>query len=108
MRPRVETVRSLMQIALPRGERVALVTTSWPRFDGDPAGHFVEAEARALTRCGDEVVVIAADGAAFGWPGVAARIQENPWRAVSATAWVARARGELGRGAFDRVIAHWA
>jgi len=88
--------------------RVALVTTSWPRFDGDPSGHFVEAEARALTRCGEDVVVIAADGAAFGWPGVAARIEENPWRAASAAAWVVRARGEIARGRFDRVIAHWA
>jgi teichuronic acid biosynthesis glycosyltransferase TuaC len=88
--------------------RVALVTTSWPRFDGDPTGHFVEAEARALTRCGESVAVIAADGAAFGWPGVAARIKEDPRRAASAAAWVVRARREIARGGFDRVIAHWA
>ena len=88
--------------------RIALVTTSWPTFDGDPSGHFVEAEARALTHRGEEVVVIAADGAAFGWPGVAARLRENPLRAVGAAAWVARARSEVARGGFGRVVAHWA
>ncbi len=88
--------------------RVALVTTSWPRFEGDPSGHFVEAEARALTRRGEDVVVIAADGAAFGWPGVAARIASSPWRAAGAAAWVVGARRKIAQGRFDRVVAHWA
>jgi teichuronic acid biosynthesis glycosyltransferase TuaC len=88
--------------------RVAVVTTSWPRFDGDPSGHFVEAEARALTRCGEEVVVLAANGEAFGWPGLAARVREAPSRLVGAAAWVLRARREVERGRFDRIVAHWA
>lgn len=88
--------------------RVAVVTTSWPRFEGDPSGHFVEAEARALTRCGEEVTVIAAEGEAFGWPGMAARVRDTPLRVVGAARWVARAQGEVDRGGFDRVVSHWA
>jgi glycosyltransferase involved in cell wall biosynthesis len=89
--------------------RVALVTTSWPRFPGDPSGHFVEAEAAALTRCGDEVVVIAPmRSAAFGWPGFAARVKERPARLFGAARWVASARRELADAKADRVIAHWA
>jgi teichuronic acid biosynthesis glycosyltransferase TuaC len=88
--------------------RVAVVTTSWPRFEGDPSGHFVAAEARALTRCGEDVVVIAAKGEAFGWPGLAARVREAPLRIVGAATWVARARREVERGPFDRVVSHWA
>lgn len=88
--------------------RVALVTTSWPRFEGDPSGHFVETEARILTRRGDEVTVIAAEGEAFGWPGFAARVKQSPARALGAARWVAKARTAVAEGAFDRVIAHWA
>ncbi|MGO9000311.1 MAG: glycosyltransferase family 4 protein [Polyangiaceae bacterium] len=88
--------------------RVAVVTTSWPRFEGDPSGHFVETEVRALTRCGEEVVVIAAEGGAFGWPGFAARVSEAPLRLLGAAGWIARARREVARGGFDRVVAHWA
>jgi glycosyltransferase involved in cell wall biosynthesis len=88
--------------------RIAVVTTSWPRFDGDPSGHFVETEARALTRCGEEVVVIAAEGRAFGWPGLATRVREDPIKLIGAARWVARARREVARGGFERVIAHWA
>ena len=88
--------------------RIAVVTTSWPRFEGDPSGHFVAAEVRALTRCGEDVVVIAGKGAAFGWPGLAARVKQAPLRIVGAADWVARARREVDRGGFDRVVAHWA
>jgi len=62
----------------------------------------------ALTRRGEEVVVIAAEGDAFGWPGFAARVKEAPLRAIGAAAWVARARHQLRVGRFDRVVAHWA
>ena len=88
--------------------RVAVITTSWPRFDGDPAGHFVEADVRAMARRGEDVEVIAATGDAFGWPGVAARVKARPWRAIGAAAWVARARSRVISGDFDRVVAHWA
>ncbi len=88
--------------------RVAVVTTSWPRFDGDPAGHFVESDVRAMARRGENVEVIEATGDAFGWPGVAARVRARPWRAMGAAAWVARARSKVMHGGFDRVVAHWA
>jgi len=90
--------------------RIAVVTTSWPRFEGDPSGHFVQAEVRAITQRseGGEVVVIAAEGEAFGWPGIAARVKESPRRVVGVARWVERARREVKEGGFDRVIAHWA
>jgi teichuronic acid biosynthesis glycosyltransferase TuaC len=93
--------------------RIAVVTTSWPRFEGDPSGHFVEAETRALTQCSEagtrpEVVVIRAAGDAFGWPGIAARVKESPLRIAGAVAWVVRARAEVAGGEFDEVVAHWA
>jgi teichuronic acid biosynthesis glycosyltransferase TuaC len=89
--------------------RIAVVTTSWPRSEGDPAGHFVRTEAQALSRDGHDVAVVApAPGGAFGWPGVAARVRESPSRAIEAAMWVAHARRRLGRMRADRVIAHWA
>jgi teichuronic acid biosynthesis glycosyltransferase TuaC len=93
--------------------RIAVVTTSWPRFPGDPSGHFVEADTRVLTQCSDErdpleVVVIHAEGHAFGFPGFAARVKEAPARLVDAARWVARARAQVTAGKFDEVVAHWA
>jgi glycosyltransferase involved in cell wall biosynthesis len=89
--------------------RVALVTTSWPSYDGDPSGHFVQAEARELERQGHTVVVVRPQaGGAFGWPGVAARVRERPWRAVDAMRWVASARRQVGGLNVGRVVAHWA
>lgn len=46
------------------GERIAIVTTSYPRGPGDAAGHFVETEARALARAGNHVTVITPRGEA--------------------------------------------
>jgi len=89
--------------------RIAVVTTSYPSHEGDPAGHFVRAEVRELCAQGHEVdVVRPAAGGAFGWPGVAARLRENPLRSVQAGAWIARARLELARRRPERVVAHWA
>jgi glycosyltransferase involved in cell wall biosynthesis len=104
--------------------RIAIVTTSYPRTPGDPAGHFVRGEARALRALSHEVVVIAPDakplgdgvdvigpwgGGAFGWPGALERMRAHPLRSVGAGAFVLRASQALLRaGPFDRVIAHWA
>ncbi len=89
--------------------RIALVTTSFPAFEGDPSGHFVGAEARELERVGHEVVVVAPPaGGAFGWPGVAARVKEDPWRVLGAARWVLDARAQLARLEAHRVVAHWA
>ncbi len=111
--------------------RIAVVTTSYPAFEGDPCGHFVEAEAKALaathevvvvapthgerpergssTRKGGLRVVRLEGGGAFGWPGVVARVQERPLRAAFAAAWTRRASKALREiGPFDRVVSHWA
>jgi glycosyltransferase involved in cell wall biosynthesis len=107
-----------------RHERVAVITTSFPRHAGDAAGHFVLAEVRALERSGAEVTVIAAGhseqppadcdvhfaggGALFDWPGALPRLRENPLRARHALEFLRRARQVLREaGPFDRIIAHW-
>jgi glycosyltransferase involved in cell wall biosynthesis len=107
-----------------RRERVAVVTTSFPRYAGDAAGHFVLAEVRALQRSGADVTVIAAGhgdappadcdvrfgggGDLFDWPGALPRLRENPLRALGALEFVHRARRLLREtGPFDRVVAHW-
>jgi glycosyltransferase involved in cell wall biosynthesis len=43
--------------------RVGVLTTSYPRFDGDPAGCFVAELARWLCRAGDQVEVLAPEPA---------------------------------------------
>ncbi len=89
--------------------RIAVVTTSYPADDDDASGHFVRTEVRRLEREGHDVRVIAPrPGGAFGWPGVAARVRENPWRVVDAARWVIEARREVARAQVDRVVAHWA
>lgn len=90
--------------------RVSVVTTSYPADEGDPSGHFVEAEVHELERMGHDVTVIRPDvtsAGAFGWPGVATRLRERPTRALDAAAWALAARRELHRSAPDKVIAHW-
>ena len=89
--------------------RIALVTTSFPAHEGDPSGHFVQAEARELERQGHEVIVVAPpSGGAFGWPGVAARGRERPARLLDAARWVMQARTRLTGIEAQRVVAHWA
>jgi teichuronic acid biosynthesis glycosyltransferase TuaC len=88
--------------------RIAVVTTSYPSHEGDPSGHFVQAEVRQLEREGHEVhVVRPLAGGAFGWPGVAARLSENPLRSLEALSWISRARATLDQLRPDHVIAHW-
>ena len=53
--------------------RIAIVTTSFPAWEGDPAGHFVQTEARALARGAEVVVITARAGtsrasSALAWP----------------------------------------
>jgi teichuronic acid biosynthesis glycosyltransferase TuaC len=89
--------------------RIVLVTTSYPAGDGDPSGHFVQAEARELEREGHEVVVLAPrPGGAFGWPGVAARVREKPWRVLDAMRWTAGAAKQVAAARAERIVAHWA
>lgn len=102
-----------------------MLSTSYPLWDGQAAGHFVASEAAALCRQGHEVVVIAPGprhevcgtaplvlrlpaGDSFGPPGVLARLRERPSRAWGSLAFCWRARRELERrGPFDQIVAHW-
>src|SRR5271155_4783858 len=89
--------------------RIAIVTTSWPAYEHEPAGHFVRAHARELERNGDVVTVVAPrHGRAFGWPGAPARIRERPVRALDALRWTMVARRRVRRLDVDRIVAHWA
>lgn len=91
-----------------------VVTTSFPRWDGDPSGHFVQTAALRLAELGHEVwvvcpgdpknaperqgslhVVSTGGGELFGWPGVASRFREAPWRAVDALGFLRGARAAL-------------
>ncbi|MEZ4227401.1 MAG: glycosyltransferase family 4 protein [Polyangiaceae bacterium] len=103
--------------------KVAIVTTSFPRSAGDPAGHFVAAEARQLAAQDHDVVVFAPgrgaprhqgvrvswipSGDAFGFPGAIARLRERPARAIDALRFVRECRRRLLREGADRVIAHF-
>jgi teichuronic acid biosynthesis glycosyltransferase TuaC len=94
---------------MPAVVRIAIVTTSWPETDEDPAGHFVRSSARVLERQGHEVKVVSPrPGGAFGWPGSAVRLRQRPVRAIEATRWVLAAPGEVARLNADVVVAHWA
>jgi teichuronic acid biosynthesis glycosyltransferase TuaC len=105
-------------------ERIAVLTTSYPRSPGDAAGHFVHSEVKRLLSAGHEVHVFApgaanpasdgatlhwlADHGAFGWPGALARLKERPTRWLGAGAFCVRARSALrGHGPFTRVQAHF-
>lgn len=89
--------------------RIAVISTSYPDHDGDPSGHFVETEVKELERAGHEVTVVApTPGGAFGWPGVAARVRENPWRLLEAARWAPAAAVALRKAEPERVVAHWA
>lgn len=105
--------------------RVAIVATSYPSRPGDPAGHFVRTEALALAAAGADVHVIvpaardgviASDpvrlwpiehGGVFGWPGAAARLAREPWRAPGAAAFAWRAADRLVALRPARIVAHW-
>jgi teichuronic acid biosynthesis glycosyltransferase TuaC len=100
-----------------------VVSTSYPRASGDPAGHFVQSEVERLVKAGHEVHVFAPgvgapspiaelhwlpDRGAFGWPGASARLRERPTRALGATEFVLRAASALRRlGPFSRLQAHF-
>jgi glycosyltransferase involved in cell wall biosynthesis len=109
--------------------RVALLSTSYPRTPGDPAGHFVETEAFDLARRGHEVHVVApgweglrvdrrADaeiaiwgaggGSLFGTPGALSRAKERPLRLFELARFAPRVRHLLrALGPLDRIIAHF-
>ncbi|MFZ5894296.1 MAG: glycosyltransferase family 4 protein [Myxococcota bacterium] len=105
-------------------QRIAIVTTSYPAYAGDAAGHFVASEAEHLARAGHSVIVFAAgahaasagnprviwlaDGGAAGFPGLKARLRALPLRWHGLAMWLLRARQALRtQGPFDRIVVHW-
>lgn len=62
--------------------RIGVVTTSYPRYDGDHAGNFVGAHVRALRELGHEVEVVAAGEL----PGVARSPERLPQEGVTRVA----------------------
>lgn len=108
--------------------RIVVVTTSFPRTEDDPSGHFVRSSAEGLAKAGHEVHVIApggspidppralgdliiyraGGGSLFAWPGAVARAREAPWRLLGAGPF---AVGVLARlraiGPVDHAVAHW-
>ncbi|TMQ28002.1 MAG: glycosyltransferase family 4 protein [Deltaproteobacteria bacterium] len=100
--------------------RLGVVTTSYPRFPGDPAGNFVAAHVAAIRALGHRVEVIAAgdaDAAAlrvasglFYRGGAPDALERSPLRAgIAAAAFAARLTAAVTRRArgWDAVVAHW-
>jgi glycosyltransferase involved in cell wall biosynthesis len=108
--------------------RIVVVTTSFPRSEDDPSGHFVRSSAEALGKAGHEVHVIApggtpfdpprrlgelivhraGGGSLFAWPGAIARAREAPWRLLAAGPFGLGVMGRLRAiGAVDHAVAHW-
>lgn len=104
---------------------VVVVTTSYPSRPGDPSGHFVAAEVRALRDAGERVTVLAPRvagagsvrddgvlllpaGDAFGWPGALARLRARRRRVFGVARFVRNAERRLRElGAVDRIVAHF-
>jgi len=93
--------------------KVAVLTTSYPRFPGDAAGHFVGAAVERLRERGLELDVVSPlrfnhYGIAYG-DGVVGNLRRHPQRALLAPAMVASFRRAAARAARDAdlVHAHW-
>lgn len=93
--------------------KVVVLTTSYPRREGDAAGVFVEAAVRAARGRGVEVEVVSPAsfphfGIAYGH-GVVGNLRAAPWKALLLPAFLlafALAAVRAARGA-DLVHAHW-
>ncbi|HWH04894.1 MAG TPA: glycosyltransferase, partial [Gaiellaceae bacterium] len=93
--------------------KVVVLTTSYPRHEGDAAGTFVRALVEAARREGVEVEVVSPAGfshfgIAYGH-GVVGNLRRRPWLALLLPAFLlsfARAARRAARDA-DLVHAHW-
>ena len=93
--------------------RVVVLTTSYPRYAGDAAGHFIAAGVERLRAAGADVEVVSPNdfrhfGIAYG-SGVVGNLRERPWLGALAPLMLAsftRAARRAARGA-DLVHAHW-
>ncbi len=93
--------------------RVAVLTTSFPRRPGDPAGHFVASAVEQLRRRGVEIEVVSPAvfrhfGIAYG-AGVVGNLRARPLKALLLPAMLASFVGAARRAArgADLVHAHW-
>ena len=93
--------------------KVIVLTTSYPRYEGDPAGNFVADAVEQLRARGLEVDVVSPTsfrhfGIAYG-SGVMGNLKRSPWKAALLPAMLgsfARAARRAARDA-DLVHAHW-
>jgi glycosyltransferase involved in cell wall biosynthesis len=93
--------------------KIVVLTTSYPRYEGDPAGNFVADAVKQLRARGLEVVVVSPAsfrhfGIAYG-SGVMGNLKRAPWKLALVPAMMAsfsRAARRAARGA-DLVHAHW-
>ena len=93
--------------------RVVVLTTSYPRYAGDAAGHFIASGVEQLRAAGADVEVVSPNdfrhfGIAYG-SGVVGNLRERPWLGALAPLMLAsftRAARRAARGA-DLVHAHW-
>ncbi len=116
-------------LEIERAQGTLVLTTSYPRFEGDPAGHFVAAETRELSALGP--VRVLAGGLATGsgsrsgsdddapllqWlgapelfrsPGAWPRLREDPRRFWSLLRVLWRVRRALREARERHVVAHW-
>lgn len=101
-----------------------VLTTSFPAFPGDAAGHFVETEALELAEHGTVSILAAGQGHSehrdsrpcavtwlggaglFGSPGALERIRGNPWALRELPGVLRRARLAL-RAQKGSLFAHW-
>jgi glycosyltransferase involved in cell wall biosynthesis len=93
--------------------KVAVLTTSYPRYPGDPAGHFVGAAVERLRASGLDVAVVSPQtfrhyGIAYG-DGVVGNLRRRPWLAAALPLMLAGFRRAAARAAADAdlVHAHW-
>src|SRR5439155_840527 len=90
-----------------------VMTTSYPRYEGDPAGNFVGEAVSRLREAGVEMEVDSPAsfkhyGIAYG-SGVVGNLKREPWRAAMLPAMLRNFRAAARRAATDAdlVHAHW-
>jgi glycosyltransferase involved in cell wall biosynthesis len=93
--------------------RVGVVTTSYPRREGEAAGSFVAAHVAAMRTLGHEVDVVGAhtiESRLFYRGGAPEALERGGARALAAAAWFTlRLTAEVSRRApaWDLIVAHW-
>jgi glycosyltransferase involved in cell wall biosynthesis len=93
--------------------KILVLTTSYPRYEGDAAGNFIADAVARLRERGIEIEVVAPDsfrhfGIAYG-AGILGNLRRQPWRAALVPALMlnfSRAARRAARDA-DLVHAHW-